>query len=71
MSADEAVWPEWVRFNPTQEKKSLWRLTDQSNRVVSGKYRVTAVLLIDQEFSEWKGKLTSGQLELEMPAKVD
>ena len=71
LSADEAVWPEWVRFNPTQEKKSLWRLTDQSNHVVSGKYRVTAVLLIDQEFSEWKGKLTSGQLELEMPANID
>ena len=69
LAVGDAVWPEWVRVSPAKESNTPWRLTEESSRIAPGKYRVTAVLIVDQEVSEWKGKLTSGTLDVEMLAR--
>ena len=68
LAAGDALWPEWVKVNPKTENNTQWRLAKGSNRIPPGKYCVTAVLIVDQKVSEWKGKLTSGNLDIEILA---
>jgi hypothetical protein len=70
LAAGDAVWPEWVKVSLGKESKTPWRLTERSNTVPVGKYRVTAVLTVDQQVSEWKGTLTSGSLDVEMRSQA-
>ena len=68
LAAGDALWPEWVKVNPATENNTQWRLAKGSSRIPAGKYCVTAVLIVDQKVSEWRGKLTSGNLEIEILA---
>lgn len=70
VAAGDAVWPEWVKVSLGKESKTPWRLTEKSSTVPVGKYRVTAVLIVDQQVSEWKGTLTSGVLDVEMRSQA-
>jgi hypothetical protein len=67
LAAGDAVWPEWVKVSLGKDsRKTPWQLTEKSSTVPVGKYRVTALLIVDQQVSEWKGTLTSGVLDVEM-----
>ena len=70
LAAGDAVWPERVVVSPGDESRTFWRLNQKPGTIVSGKYRVTAVLIVDQQASEWKGTLTSGPLAVEMRAQA-
>lgn len=70
LAAGDAVWPEWVKVSLGEESKTPWQLTEKSSAVPAGKYRVTAVLIVDQQVSEWKGTLTSGTLDVEMRSQA-
>ena len=59
-----------VAFVPGKDSGCWWQLEKKPNIVPAGKYRVTAVLVVDQELSEWKGELTSGTLEAEIRPQV-
>jgi uncharacterized protein (TIGR03067 family) len=64
LAAGDAVWPEWVKVSLGKESKTPWQLTEKSRTIPAGKYRVAAVLVVDQQVSEWKGALTSGALDV-------
>ena len=70
LAAGDAVWPEWVKVGLRKDSKTPWRLTDKSSTIPVGKYRVTAVLIVDQQVSEWKGTLTSGALDVELSSQA-
>lgn len=65
LAASESRW-DYVTYTPGKDSKSVWRLTDESKSVQAGNYQVAAVLIIDQKRSDWKGKLTSGPLQVEI-----
>ena len=48
------------------KSRSWWRLKEGSDAVAQGTYRLTAVLNVDHELSEWKGMLKSGCVEVEI-----
>ena len=66
LAAGDAAWPEWVRVSTARDRSTRWRLTEESSQIDPGKYRVTAMLIVDQDASDWKGKLTSGILNVEI-----
>lgn len=70
LAAGEAAWPEAVNVGLRNGNNAPWRLQEQSDRLPPGKYRITAVLVVDQQASDWKGTLTSGSLNIEIPAQV-
>jgi len=51
LAAGDSVWPEWVKAGLDTESRTPWRLTEKSSTVPVGKYRVTAVLVVDQRVS--------------------
>ena len=67
LAAGDALWPEWVKVNPKTENNTQWRLAKEPGRIPPGKYCVTAVLIVNQKVSEWKGRLMSGNLDIEIP----
>jgi hypothetical protein len=55
-----------IHFTPGNKPRSSWRLKGGSDTVAPGTYRLTAVLHIDHELSEWRGMVRSGCLEVEI-----
>lgn len=55
-----------VVFALGSSDSTAWQLQGATSPP-AGAYEVTAILKVDQEFSEWKGELTSGPLVLELP----
>ncbi len=70
LAAGEAAWPEAVNVALRDGNNAPWRLQEKSDRLRPGKYRITAVLVVDQQASDWKGTLTSGSLNIEIPAQA-
>jgi hypothetical protein len=58
-----------IAFTLRENKSSWWQL-ERSAFVPTGTYEMTAVLKVDQELSEWKGELTSGRVEINLPQQV-
>ena len=55
-----------IAFNLRENNSSWWQL-ERATLVPTGTYKMTAVLKVDQELSEWKGELTSGRVEVRFP----
>jgi hypothetical protein len=71
LAAGDTVWPEWVKISLNDDdKNALWQLNEKSSELRPGKYRIQAALVIDQQASEWKGMLTSGSLDVEVPPQA-
>ena len=70
LAAGDAAWPEWVKVSLGNESQTPWRLTEKPSTKPVGKYRVTAILIVDQQVSEWKGTLSSGALDVEMRSQT-
>ena len=58
-----------IAFTLHEKESSRWQL-EGSTFVPKGTYDIFAVLKVDQELSEWKGELTSGQVEINLPQQV-
>jgi len=56
----------YVCIAPQKDRNSPWRLSDETKHLQSDNYQVTAVWLVDQKLSGWKGKLVSGPLKVDM-----
>ncbi|MGB0595901.1 MAG: hypothetical protein ACPGLY_04260 [Rubripirellula sp.] len=70
LGAGEAAWPEAVNIDLRNGNNAPWRLQEKSEHLPPGKYCITAVLVVDQQASDWKGTLTSGSLNIEIPAQA-
>lgn len=57
-----------AEYTPGKDRATSWQRTGGSNLVPAGKYRVKAVFVSDRKESQWKGELTSGSLEVEIPS---
>ena len=57
-----------AEYTPGKDRATSWQRTGGSNLVPAGKYRVKAVFVSDRKQSQWKGELTSGSLEVEIPS---
>lgn len=60
------TFPYPVNFTPGEERATSWQRTGESNLVPEGKYKLTAVFIVDRKGSKWKGELASGALEVEI-----
>lgn len=59
-----------IQFTPGKNKKSAWKLEEPA-ALPAGTYRMTAVLTVDHELSEWKGELKSSPLSFEIPKPLE
>ena len=70
-SGDALRFPYHLEFTPGEDRSSTWQRVGKSNIVPEGKYQLKAVFAVDQTFSQWKGELTSGSLEVNFQPSND
>ena len=66
LAPDGPVRISYVTYTPSRDDETDWQASDGSRMAPNGKFQVTTVLILDHKDSEWKGKLTSGSLEVEL-----